>query len=232
VKIRQALLVLWLSAIGMAAYAGAEGTSQEEPISEANTVLFMSDHLADVRQPMVLRYDFRKSGTLEEGFVDTVDVNVGAPKANGGKDVRLRYFTGERARQFPPVQDAKGNPVLLLFLQRDVGEMQRLTEGNWRYFQRVIKLALANAAQVKPVEFEFRGQPVQGTEIRITPYLNDAHAELNRFNAKYYVFTLSEAIPGHIYQLRAVIPDKAAGGKSVLMEESITFRGAEPLARR
>lgn len=230
-RIRQALLILWLSTIGMAAYAGAEGTSQEEPISEANTVLFLSDHLADIRQPTVLRYDFRKSGTLEEGFVDTVDVNVGAPKANGGKDVRLRYFTGNRARQFPSVPDAKGNPILLLFLQRDVSEMQRLTEGNWRYFQRVIKQALADAAQVKPVEFEFRGQPVQGTEIRITPYLNDTHAELDQFKAKYYVFTLSEAIPGHIYQLRAVTPDKP-GGKSVLMEETLTFRTAEPLARR
>lgn len=229
-KARQFLVLVWLITVGSLAYAG-EGNS-DEPMSPANTLLFMSDHLATVQQPSAFHYDFRKSGALEQGFTDMIDVNVTAVAPDGSKDVRLQYFTGERAREFPPVSRAKGNPILLLFLQRDVGEMQRLTEGNWRYFQRVIKLAFANGAEVKPVEFDFNGQNVKGTEIRITPYLNDPHAGLEKYSAKYYVFTLSEAVPGWIYQIRSVIPEKGAGSNRVLMEESIIFRNVEPLAKR
>lgn len=223
-------MLVWLITVGSLAFAGEDNA--EEPMSPANTMLFMSDHLATVGQPSTFHYDFQKSGTLEQGFTDTIAMTVTAVAPDGSKDVQLRYFTGERARDFPPVSQARGNPILLLFLQRDVGEMQRLTEGNWRYFQRVIKLAFANGADVKPVEFDFNGQNVKGTEIRITPYLNDSHAGLEKYNAKYYVFTLSEAVPGWIYQMRSVIPEKGAGSNRVLVEEVIKFRNVEPLAKR
>lgn len=225
------MAVVWLFMVGLAVSWAAEEGAQE-PVSPANNLLFMSDHLADLRQPAVVHYEFRKSGNLEEGFADTIDMSVTGIAPDGTKNVELQYFTGERAQQFPLVPNARGNPVLLLFLQRDVGEMQRLTEGNWRYFQRVIKTALADEAEVQPVEFDFQGRSVKGTQIKITPYVNDPHQGLKKFNTKYYLFTLSEAVPGRIYQMKSVIPEQEQGRNGVLVEETVTFRGIEPLAQR
>ena len=53
-----------------------------------------------------------------------------------------------------------------------------------------------------------------------------------RYNFKYYVFTLSDSLPGSVYQIRAVVP-ATDGGKTSLMEESLTFdRADEPTGKQ
>ncbi len=220
------IIGLLIGLVPLAAWAADEQVEKgkEQPMSEANTLLFLSDHLADIKQPSKLSYDFHKAGTMEEGFSDTIEMDITAIESDGTKDVQIHPFTGQRVLPFPDVPHAKGNPVLLLFLQRDVHEMQRLTEGNWRYFQRVMKLAFADGALVSPVTFDFGGKQVQGTKVRITPYFDDSHSGIAKYKYKYYEFTLSKAVPGWIYQLKSVVPENGDGSK-ILMEETITFQG-------
>jgi hypothetical protein len=93
---------------------------------------------------------------------------------------------------------------------------------------------LQNEAEVKPVRFAYDGRKVKGTEIRITPYQDDPHrAQIEPYADKFYVFTLSEAVPGEVYQLRTVVPAKRAdtdGDSTPMLEEVLTLSAVDRLA--
>ena len=46
------------------------------------------------------------------------------------KHITFRYLKGRNKVRFPPQIGAKGNPVFMLFFERDARDMQRLTGGN------------------------------------------------------------------------------------------------------
>jgi len=208
---------------------GAVYPTEEETFSRANTELFLTDHLGKVNTPSRLVYDFRKTGTLEDGFNDTVEVRFVETPA---EQVEIVFFTGERSRTVPPMTVSDGNPVIMMFLQREVSEMGRLTGGSWRHFQKMIKLALENEAQVTEVKVPYGDQASLGLKIRITPYLEDPLlANFKRFAYRYYEFTLSGNIPGYVYQIRTVDPgnegeNKKAVNSEPLVEETLTYRAS------
>lgn len=206
----------------------AATAAPEQPISQAETLLFITNHLESAKLPTRLQYTFRKDGSLEATFDDTVDVDL---KGKGsGKLATTRFLSDERTIKYPPVENAEGNPVILWFLDRDIKEMERLTGGKSPYFQKRIRLALVDKAEVRPVTFSFGGKEVSGTEIKVSPYLDDPNkAKFGKVSTnKYYVFTLSDRIPGGVYQIRTVVPDEAGGGKP-LIDETLTFDKVAPL---
>src|SRR5690606_26010663 len=121
---------------------------------------------------MTLRYSFEKSGSFEPGFEDTVTFVIDKVNDDGTKAASIDFFTGERRFPVPAVESTTVNPVLKVYMQGDVYEMNRLTDPQgasrerWRYFQRRIKLALAETATVEPRTFSFDGREWQGHEIR------------------------------------------------------------------
>ena len=120
-----------------------------------------------------------------------------------------------------------GNPVLVVYMQGDVYEMNRLTNGSWRYFQRRIKSAFAEGAKIEPVTFEYGGTEMTGEKISITPYLNDPRRrQFAQFAPKIYEFILSEQVPGKLYQIKTVIPAGSPDSEP-LMEETLTLQNAE-----
>jgi hypothetical protein len=193
----------------------------EEQHSKAEILLFETDHLKPIKQPETLHYAFKKRGTLEEGFEDTVKIKIDKVKSDGNKAVSSVYLTGKNHQRFETLEEARGNPVLLFFLERDIHEMQRLTKGNWRYFQKRIRLALADDAEVRPITFLYDGKEAHGHEIKIAPYADDPQkSRYEQFAGKSYVFAVSEAVPGGVYQIKTVVP--ASSGEP-LMEETLTF---------
>ena len=189
--------------------------------SPANNLLFFSDHLKTIKEPKSLNYQFEKKGSMEEGFTDNINIEIKESTEDKGKTVGITYFTGDRQRQVPDTENATGNPLIMLFLQRDVREMARLTGGHWRHFQKQIKLALENSAEIKDVKLTIEGNSIQAKEITIHPYIEDPQAEkLKQFSKKYYVFTLIDQLPGMLYEIRTVLADDK---EKTLLEESITF---------
>lgn len=198
--------------------------------SKAEVLLFETNHLKQITAPSTLYYTFKKEGTLEPGFEDSVEINIKPEGTGGTKWVSTRFLSGERQVGFPPVGRARGNPILLYFLDWDVREMQRLTQGNWRYFQSRIRLAFADEAEVRPVRFGFHGRQLRGTEIKIFPYAHDPkRSRYEKFAGKYYVFVLSPSLPGAVYQIRTVVPGSEGGP---LLEETLTFSRVGPLAQK
>ncbi|BDZ73479.1 hypothetical protein GCM10025856_11980 [Methylophaga marina] len=65
----------------------------------------------------------------------------------GRSDLAFDFFTGNFKRPYEPMENQRGNGVFVLFLEFDVHDMKRLTGGEWRYFQRKIRWAMAAGAE-------------------------------------------------------------------------------------
>jgi hypothetical protein len=199
------------------------------PISQAETMLFMTSHLEDVKPPSRLHYAFRKSGSLEQGFSDTVDLDI-TGAADGSRSGSVHFFSGARRIDYPEQSHIEGNPVLLFYLERELSEMQRLTGGQANHFRKRIRSALADSAQIKDVDIRFDGRTIRARQITISPYDTDPNREkFVRLATKQYTFTLSDAIPGRIYQLRSYVPAASGSPKDeAVLEETLTFKSASP----
>jgi len=207
----------------------------EYKFSDAETRLWLSDHLRNITRPARLHYEFQKGGSFEEGFVDSVYLDIVAINADGTKNAEMQFFSGSRAQGFGAenVTEITGNPVLGTYLGGDIDELNRLTgasadsRGRWRYFQRRIKLALAEAAVIEDVTVDFQGRAVKAQRITITPFVKDPHrAEFEQFAGKRYEFVFSDEIPGSLYQIRTLVPG-AEGATVPLIEETLTLSQVE-----
>jgi hypothetical protein len=211
------------AALSLAFSIGCAG-ADPVAISKAETLLFMTPHLKELKPPSRLHYAFHKQGTLEKGFSDTVDVDItGEP--DGGKKGAARFFSGERQVKYPDVEHAEGNPVLLFYLEREIREMSRLTGGRPDYFKKRIRMALAESAQIKDVDIHVDGRAMHAQQITISPYGSDPLRErFARLATKQYVFTICDTIPGVVYEMRAVVPAPSGSSKDeAVLDETLTF---------
>jgi len=197
--------------------------------SEAETLLWRTDQLKDIKKPTRLKYEFKKGGSLEKGFTDSVVLNIVKVKPDGMKAGNLQFFTGERHHYVPPYENIDGNPVLSIYLEGDVYEMKRLTGGSWIYFQKRIKRALAENAQVTPVTVTYDGREVQAKQVTISPYATDPRAQrtqkYHRFANKKYVFTVSDEIPGYLYEIQTTTPAEQSAGANAAQPSASAPKG-------
>lgn len=205
------------------------GYAADQPYSEAEKQMFLANHMKNVPLPAKLHYVFEKKGTLEPGFKDEAVVIVAPGPGGKGNLASVDYLTGEHKLNMSDIGNVEGNPVIMSFLEKEVAEMHRLTKGSANYYRKRIRLALVDDATVKPVTIKYGGKDIKASEIRIAPYLNDpARSRYEKFAGKYYVFTVSEQIPGEVYQMRGVLNDKDAPSDAKaapLWEETLTFDG-------
>jgi hypothetical protein len=209
-----------------------------QPISQAETLLFETDHLAQLKAPATLVYSFRKDSNVEPGFSDKVRLELA--RVNGKLSATLHFPSGEHKQDIPALEEAHGNPVLLGFLEHDIAEMKRLTGGSTSYFRKRIRMALAEGAQVTRQPITYQGKTVQAQAVRIQPYLNDPmHARFEKYLHKTYTFVLSDQVPGGLYQLRtsigkpetmrtAAAPAAGAPAATPIIDETLTLISVTP----
>ncbi|MDM0073279.1 hypothetical protein QTH90_02730 [Variovorax sp. J2P1-59] len=194
--------------------------------SVAERALFMDNHLGKLQPPLTLQYTFHKTGTLEEAFDDRVNLVLTARPDGKCCAVGTEFLTGARAVRQPEVDSAEGNPAILYFLERDIREMQRLTQGQPNYFRKRIRMAVYQGATVRSVNLPYRGRPVAVREISISPYRDDPNrARFEKLANKTYVFLLSDAVPGGLYGIRTRI-DGESPASAPLMAEEMLLDGA------
>jgi hypothetical protein len=191
-----------------------------QSISPGEKLLFQTNHMEGIREPVALTYSFRKEGTAEPGFDDEVHVDVTKINPDGSVGVSMNFLSGDRKLNLPQTGDANGNPALLGFLERDITEMKRLTGGSSYYFRKQIRMALADAKELRPVRFTYAGKQRAGQQVRVQPYLDDPlRNRFPKYVNKSYVFVISSEVPGGLYQIRTSSEDVAeARGKPAMME--------------
>jgi hypothetical protein len=196
----------------------------DPPLSPAQIALFESDHLKDIRHPVVLDYRFHHHGGSQGDYDDKVRAEIRAVHPDGRKDVWIEFLSGERRTELPPAMGFSGNPLLLYFLEHDAEEMHTVTGGSVQYFRNRISESFADRAAIHAIEVKEGGAVVKATEIEVSPFRNDPH--LARFPAlagKTYHFILSDAVPGSVYQISTTLA--APGDGDGAFEEQLTYAG-------
>ncbi len=216
----------WTAALfGLALLVPAAQAGEE--LSEANRLLFDNEHLDNLEGSPTLVYELEREGSRGEPFTDRIKIHLSRNADGETFKAEVDYLTGKRQRHFPGVAEAEGNPVLKAFLQREVVTMEDETGGNWRYFQKAIKRALANDAQVEDMTFRYDGQSVTGKRIHIVPYREGEKSDrMGEFAAAEYDLVLSEAVPGELYRMQARVPAAPGAGEDTepLMSETVTLK--------
>jgi len=191
--------------------AFAQPQAASPPPSEAERLVFMQDHLANSRQPRALRYDYVEQAQGKPPVTDRAVLTL-SNGASGCCDVHGEYLSGPLAVNLPDVPQARGNPVVLYFLEAEVRRLQRLTSGQAAHFRRRIRQALADTATVSDTRIRWGAQEVPARLVRVAPFLDDPfRARFQEQAATEYAIVIAEAVPGGVYQLRAVLPAEAAG---------------------
>lgn len=196
--------------------------------SVAEQALFMEDHLAAIKPPVTLHYDFKKRGSLESSFDDSVDVTLTAQDDGTCCRATSRFLDGARKAPQPDIEGLRGNPVILYFLERDIQEMQRLTKGQPNYFRTRIRMSVYQSAAIRSIELPYLGDLVNVREITITPYQDDPlRNRFERFANKRYIFRLSSDVPGGVYSIQTSMADTSPDAAPLLTEQ-MTLDGAGP----
>lgn len=216
------------SAIAQPPAAGPGGGD----ISPAERAVFMASHLRNTRPGTTLEYRYTHRGSLDAPFDDTVKLLIlpedAAARTDGARPTAVAFLSGARRSTTIPDGAASGNPVILHFLERDIHEMERMTGGKAGYHRRKIRLALAEDKQVEPMEIEWQGRKVAAKRIAITPYRDFAEPDLKpKYGPlldKRYEIVLSDAIPGELYSMRAVV---AGSGDVPVVDDTLTFTGVK-----
>lgn len=217
--------------IGMLASIGFLMSAQVFAVagfSEANNALFDSPHMKNVASEGILHYAYKKESYIEDSTTDTVDLAIKNIRNTGRSNQHFEFFTGENKRPYLDRDNQSGNGVFVMFLEWDVHELERQTKGSWRHFQRRIRWALAGSAVKTDVMVDYKGEQIKAVQYSIKPYANDKNkTRYGLYANKYYIFTLSDDIPGTIYQIRTIVPDGKVWkeGDAVLTDERITFTG-------
>lgn len=224
---RHTLRCLLAAALAVPTGMAAAETADDE-FSQANQLLFLENHLDGASGPMIYEYQLSKRATkageddLDEGIRMTSKPGAEAKARN----VSFDYDSGDDNDYVRKVPSARGNPVIMMFLQRDVAEMDRLTGGSWRFFQKQVKLALEHESEVEAVTVDYDGKQVSAQKIRLMPYQDEDRPQMAPYRDKVYEFIVSESIPGEVYEIRTRVP--AAEGDQPLIEESLRLTGVRP----
>ena len=193
-----------------------------DEISVAEHRVFLDNHLQNIRSATALPYVFTQKGSEKDSFTDRVTLNVGAG-APDKRELKVDFLSGSRKMDLSSVEGGTGNPVILYFLEHDIRDMHNRLGGQEAFFRKRIRLALADKATVRPVKLKLAGKTIDGNEVSISPYLNDPLQDrLKQFVSKTYVFTLSEAVPGGLYELRTHVD---ATGVEPALDTVLTLDG-------
>lgn len=194
-----------------------------DEMSSANVSLFVDEHLVEIKEPSRIFYKFEKSSTLEDSFVGNVVLNIVKIDDVQNKYITFRYLKGRNKVRFPPQIGAKGNPVFMLFFERDSRDMQRLTGGNALFFRSRIRHAIA-ATETKDVEIMFNQNLISAKEISFTPFENtQLRNRVTRYKNKKFKVILSEKIPGHIFKIETYTKDSE--NENDIVKETLTYQG-------
>ncbi len=225
-----------MNAVRAAAVALFAVVSLAGPVAAAGPtpteLLFEGKHLESLPADTVLTYRYTRESAdeakLGANFSDDIRLTVAAPSDDDGRSVAVEMFTGPRRRASGPFPSMVGNPLLMLFLEADVGGMQKIVGGNPRYLKNKIRAAFREGGKVEPVKVTVDGVEHDAMRVTLKPFVDDEHRrELGAFVEKTYEFVVSDTVPGALVELKTFTP-KLDAPTEPYFEEEIRFVGAEP----
>ncbi len=198
------------------------------PAKSVAEILFETKHLSSLPNGAETKYRFQRVVSDEKmlgaPISDDIALAVTKLNADGTREVTMKVFTGERARDPEVVPDLTGNPVLVFFLDRSVNNFSSLAGGNRNYLKGKFRDGLREKAKIEAAKITFNGKAVDGWRIKVSPYDNDPNAlRMLGYEGAEFTFLVSDALPGYIAEL---VAHYESGIKDApKLEERITLAG-------
>ncbi len=216
------LSVATLAILGFTGAAFAQD-HDARPMSPAQTALFETPHLKAIDHPETLQYQFERTG--RDPFKDTVGVHIETIHPDGSKYVSFDFLTGEHHVFYPAVDNFRGNPLLMVFLEHDVQEMKDQIGIAAAYFRKQVVDGFVDQAAMSDSTIELGGKTLPAHKITLKPFAGDQRLEkLPMMQAKTYSFVLSDQVPGQLDALEVDVPADPANNVPA-WSEKITFLG-------
>ncbi len=195
-------------------------------------VLFERKHLSNVDAGVDLNYRFERTVSqpelLGQPFSDNIKVEVKKVAPTGTRDVVVKVFSGERARDPQPIDELTGNPILVVFLDRAIASYMAVAGGKVAYLKDKFRTSLRERATVEPAKVKLGDRTVDAYRISVAPYVGDLNAQKMRgYETSRFSFVVSEAVPGQFVELDAVYENTAKDAPR--LEERTIMVGAEVL---
>lgn len=150
------------------------------------------------------RLDYASAETLPAG--GEIDGSTVSVELQAGDVAALdeRPDGGDAARRLGKFDASVGNPLGMYFLERTVRSLSEQTGGSDFYLRNRIKDALREPEEMRAVEVDWHGQPVEATEIVLAPFDGDPNlARLGALGDLRIRLVVGEDIPGWYHTLRA-----------------------------
>ena len=201
------------------------GQNPKEEITKAETLLFLDNHLSEIKSSTQFSYNIQSVGKLAKEASDIINVLLEYDKKMISAYAELA--SGKSVKYLSIVKYPQNNPIILYFLERDILEMQRLTKGQPNYFRKRIRTALAEGPRIKKINRMFKGKNISALTFTIKPYATDplrnspGRAKYKKYSKKTYTFVLSREVPGHLLEITTNIPSK--NKKKILLKETVSF---------
>ncbi len=218
-----AFLAALAAAITISAPASAE-TAQKKPT--AQSLLFDTPYLEALAAPGALSYKLDHATDYAKRYgknsSDTVQLRLEGEKEQQ-KQVVMNVISGEHKRVLGPFSEVSGNPVIMMFLERDVWQMKKRIGGTPAFYRNRIRKALRDAAKIEPASIDVDGKTLPAHHVTIQPFKGEADVQRFReYRDKSYRFTVADGVPGGFYEIRSHIPDAENAGKK-LVEDTLTY---------
>ncbi len=222
-----ALLMLSLAGADLAqAQDQARAQDAPPPLSASQTALFDTPHLQAITRPEVLSYRIERTGP--DALTDTVLVHVRKIHPDGSKYVSFDFMTGDHQIFFPAVDNFRGNPLLMLFLEYDVRQMKDQTGMAAAYLRDRIRESFVDKATLTASTIAVAGKTLPARLIVVKPFAqDDRFKNLPAFRDKTYRFVVAGDAPGQIVALSADMPADAESGAPA-WSEKIVFVEEKP----
>ncbi len=192
-----------------------------EKAPTAVDLLFKAKHLDTVKKGDALNYQFsrktlNKKNALDD-FEDDIVIDITNETPEKSKNVKLKVFTGDRARNPFETPGMTGNPILIWYLDRCVSTFNQFAGGSTAYLKGKFRTALGDHAKVEETKFEFEGKSVDGYKVKIVPFINDpAKNRMRGYEASEFEFLVSELVPGYFYGMTANYHSRGKGTRNLL----------------
>ena len=179
-----------------------------EDSKKASNMLFETPHIAAVPAGTKFVYKNERVPSSEQllgkGFTDDITVDVESDGAPGKKNVVVKLYSGERARDPQRITDMDGNPMLVVFLDNALGRFQQLAGGNRGYLKNKISKSIGDDSTLTPVKISYNGADVDGYRVQVKPFANDpSRAKMRGYEVAEFSIVISDKIPGQFAQMIA-----------------------------
>ena len=216
------------SALALVLFAPGAAAQDDEgsDLTREQQLLFATPHLENVRARASLYYDFHQHGSAATAIEDREIVLEITDVSASGKNLETAFLDDAGERTYA-VENFRGNPILMFFLEWDVGKMEDGSVVSRHYFRSLLRNAFRDARS-EQVTFAYGGRDVSGHKVFFDPLASKkGDSKYKNYPAKRYEFIVADAVPGGVYSIATRIPATTANSEMLEYTE-MKFNRIEP----